>query len=93
MVPLTTTFRPGDRYFDHFDLMALEHPDFYPDGRDLGENYTYTSWRMSPCVKSGELDCVHCHTSSGRFRFADNPDQSCLPCHEERIPTSHYSAQ
>lgn len=85
MVPLTTTFRPGERYFDHFDLVTLEDPDFYPDGRDLGENYTYTTWQMSRCVLAGQLDCVHCHTSSGRFRFQDQPDRSCLPCHEQRV--------
>jgi tetratricopeptide (TPR) repeat protein len=82
---LTNTFRPGDRFFDHFDLVGPEHSDFYPDGRDLGENYTYTSWRMSPCAKSGQLDCLHCHTSSGRFRFEADPNRSCLPCHEARV--------
>ena len=87
MVPMTTTFRPGDRYFDHYDLAALEDPDFYPDARDLGENYTFTLWRMNPCAKAGRLDCVHCHTSSGRYRFADaaNANGACLPCHEERV--------
>ncbi len=87
MVPITTTFQPGDKYFDHFDLTTLEHRDFYPDGRDLGENYTYTLWRMSPCVKSGKLDCTHCHTSSGRYRFndQDKANQACMPCHEKRV--------
>ncbi len=97
MVPLTSTFRPGERYHDHFDLITLEDPDFYPDGRDLGENYTYTSWRMSPCVKAGKFDCVHCHTSSGRFRFAEKPNRSCLPCHEQRVKNvvahSHHPAE
>jgi tetratricopeptide (TPR) repeat protein len=83
--PLWSSFRPGDRFFDHFDLAALENRDYYPDGRDLGENYTFTSWRMSPCVKAGGIDCVHCHTSSGRFRFADRPNDACLPCHAERV--------
>lgn len=85
--PVTASFKPGDRYFDHFDLTTLDHSDFYPDGRDLGENYTMTTWRMSPCVKSGKLDCTHCHTSSGRYRFkdAENPNASCLPCHRERV--------
>jgi tetratricopeptide (TPR) repeat protein len=95
--PLWTSFGPGDRFFDHFDLVALESPDYYPDGRDLGENYTFTSWRMSPCVKSGKLDCIHCHTSSGRFRFADRPNDACLPCHAERVRTvadhSHHPAE
>ena len=87
MSPVSASFRPGERYFDHFDLTTLEHPDFYPDGRDLGENYTMTTWRMSPCVKSGKLDCVHCHTSSGRYRFKDaaSPNAACLPCHRERV--------
>jgi tetratricopeptide (TPR) repeat protein len=87
MSPLTTTFKPGDRYFDHYDLMALENNDFYVDGRDLGENYTYTTWLMSPCVTSGELDCMHCHTSSGRYRFSapEKSNEACMPCHEDRV--------
>ena len=86
MSPVSVSFKPGERYFDHFDLTALEHPDFYPDGRDLGENYTMTSWLISPCVKGGALDCTHCHTSSGRYRFAgaENPNAACLPCHQQR---------
>jgi tetratricopeptide (TPR) repeat protein len=87
MSPVTPTFTPGERFFDHFDLATLEDPDFYPDGRDLGENYTYTSWRMSPCVKAGELHCVKCHTSSGRYRFREEKDanNACMPCHKERV--------
>lgn len=92
MMPLTMTFRPGDRYFDHYDLVTLEDPDFYPDGRDLGENYTLTSWRHSPCAQSGQLNCTHCHTSSGRNRFTgENANRACLPCHAERVqnPQKH----
>ncbi len=85
--PLTTVFPPGNRFLDHFDLVTLENPDYYPDGRDLGENYTYTTWLMSPCVKAGQLDCVKCHTSSGRYRFKDEAktNDACLPCHAERV--------
>jgi tetratricopeptide (TPR) repeat protein len=87
MSPVTMNFAPGDRYFDHFDLAGYENPDFYPDGRDLGENYTYTQWRVSPCAKSGQLDCIHCHTSSGRYRFKDAAvaNDACLPCHQEHV--------
>jgi tetratricopeptide (TPR) repeat protein len=87
MSPVSASFQPGDKYFDHFNLITLEHPDFYPDGRDLGENYTMTSWRMSPCVKSGKLDCMHCHTSSGRYKFeeASKVNNACLPCHKDRV--------
>jgi tetratricopeptide (TPR) repeat protein len=86
MWPITQNFMPGDRYFDHYDLAALEHPDFYPDGRDLGENFTYTLWLMNPCLASGAFDCSHCHTSSGRYRFSGaQANDACLPCHEARV--------
>ena len=54
-----------------------------------GENYTMTTWRMSPCVKSGQLDCMHCHTSSGRYRFSDpnEANAACLPCHQAKVET------
>jgi len=86
MRPITKGFKPGEKYFDHYDLVTLEDNDFYPDGRDLGENYTFTGWRMNKCAESGKLDCVHCHTSSGRDRFADEKaNQACLPCHDELV--------
>jgi len=87
MSPLTGAFTPGELFYDHFDLVTLENLDFYPDGRDLGENYTYTTWSMSPCVQSGKLDCNHCHTSSGRYRFRepDKANNACLPCHADRV--------
>lgn len=86
-VPLTASFAPGDRFFDHYDLVTYENPDFYPDGRDLGENYTQTSWARSPCALSGQLDCMHCHTSSGRYKFADpaKANEACNPCHAKRV--------
>lgn len=86
-LPLTSGYRTPERFFDHFDLVTLENPDFYPDGRDLGENYTQTSWRMSPCAKGGKLHCVTCHTSSGRYRFRkpEDANKACLPCHGERV--------
>jgi len=93
---ITSDFRVGDKFFDHFSLVTYESPDFYPDGRDLGENYTFTSWMMSSCTKSGKLNCVSCHTSSGRYRFAKgDPNAACLPCHTELVQNaaahSHHS--
>jgi len=92
MYPLTNTFTPGDKYFDHFGLHTLEHVDFYPDGRDLGENYTFTLWRMGSCAKSGQLDCMHCHTSSGRNKHTgEQADNACMPCHKAYVedPAAH----
>ncbi len=83
---LSNNYMPSEKFFNHFDMVTLEDPDFYPDGRDLGENYTYTTWKLSSCVKSGMLDCVHCHTSSGRYRFEnENHNGACMPCHEENV--------
>ena len=84
-ISLTTGYVVGEGFFDHFDLVGPEHPDFYPDGRDLGENYTYSTWLMSPCVRNSDMDCLHCHTSSGRFKQKDDPNASCLPCHADRV--------
>jgi len=97
-MPLTAAYKTPERFFDHFDLVTLENVDFYPDGRDLGENYTQTSWRMSPCAKDGKLHCVTCHTSSGRYRFKkEKYNNACMPCHEERVKNvaahSHHPAE
>ena len=92
MVPLSTDFIAGEKFYDHYDLITLEHHDYYPDGRDLGENYTFTSWSMSPCLKSDKLDCNQCHTPSGRPRFEGREaNRSCLPCHAGIVenPTAH----
>ncbi|MBN2164164.1 MAG: tetratricopeptide repeat protein [Pontiellaceae bacterium] len=97
MSPVSHDFVPGELFFDHYDLSGYEDPDFFPDGRDLGENYTQTGWLANPCARSGQLECIHCHTSSGRFRFADNPNQACLPCHQSRVDHildhSHHKAE
>jgi Tfp pilus assembly protein PilF len=95
--PLTSTFKPGEDFFDHYDLATLEDRDFHPDARDLGENYTYTLWLSSGCAKSKKLDCLHCHTSSGRYRFeGTNANLACAPCHENKVKDvrahSHHPA-
>ena len=92
MYPLSPGYEPGERLFDHYGIHTLEHVDFYPDGRDLGENFTYTPWMLSPCAASGQLDCEYCHTSSGRNRFTgEQSDQACFPCHEKEVndPAAH----
>ncbi len=84
MSPITPSYMPGDKYFDNYNLTTLEDIDFYPDGRSLGENYTFTEWKLNPCVEGSEMHCVTCHTSSGRDRNKDNPNNSCLQCHTDK---------
>jgi tetratricopeptide (TPR) repeat protein len=101
MHPLTPEYVPGETFFDHYDLVCFEDRDFSPDGRDLGENYTYTLWLMNPCVLKGELNCVQCHTSSGRYRFSpemtNDVNAACSPCHADKaqriMAHSHHPAQ
>lgn len=84
MTPITPSYMPGDKYFDNYNVTTLEDRDFYPDGRSLGENYSLTEWMLNPCVDGGQIHCVTCHTSSGRDRNKDNPNNSCLQCHKDK---------
>lgn len=87
--PISRAWKPGEKFFDHYDLVTLESPDYWPDGRDLGENYTGTGWLLNACAARGGLHCLHCHTSSGRYRFGQadpaEANRACLPCHEDRV--------
>ena len=82
--PIKSGYMPGDDFFNYFSLAALEDPDFSPDGRDFGENYTYTGWLLNECMTNSDLHCVTCHTSSGRNRFKDNPNDACISCHVDK---------
>ncbi len=96
-LPLTTGFKPGDDFSDNFSLITLEHPAFYPDGRAKGETFVYGSWQLSPCALSGKLNCLHCHTPGGNFRFKDDPNKACSPCHADivnnPVPHTHHAAE
>ena len=83
--PISKGYETGERYWDHYDLVTFENADYYSDGRDLGENYTMGSWLLSPCTKNGDFSCTHCHTSSGRNKHKDAPNNACLPCHQQRV--------
>ncbi len=82
---ITDGFETAEDYWDHYDLTTFEHPDYYPNGRDFGENYTMGSWWLSPCATEGNLQCSYCHTSSGRYKFkGDKANEACLSCHKNR---------
>ncbi len=84
---ITPSYIPGEAYYDHYDLATYENIDYYPDGRDLGENYTFTSWSLSPCARNSKLDCMYCHTSSGRYRFHEDAkaNDACVECHKGKV--------
>lgn len=96
-MPLTLAYIPGEPFFQHFNIITLESPDFYPDGRDLGENYTMASWFQSPCAANTDLHCVTCHTSSGRYRYKNKDNEICATCHQDNAKDfeahSHHAAE
>jgi len=96
-MPLTQAYNPGEPFFQHFNLITLESPDYYPDGRDLGENYTMTSWYQSSCASNSNLHCVTCHTSSGRYRYKNNDNEICVKCHRDHVENfethSHHKSE
>jgi hypothetical protein len=84
--PITSEFRLGDGFFDHFDLLLLEDEDFWADGRERGETYTMTTWQANRCAQEGGLTCMHCHTSSGRDRYpGERANLACMPCHADKL--------
>lgn len=63
--------------------------DVLPNGAYRGEGQHY-AWTQNPCVQARadalperQIECLSCHTSAGRFTFADNPDQACAQCHDD----------
>jgi len=89
--PLTRSFRPGERFFDHFSPATLEDPDIYPDGRGKGQGFTSHTFYLSPCFKSGRLGCDVCHTAGGGYRHNEQgkANESCMPCHEKQVRDSY----
>ncbi|HWR69311.1 MAG TPA: ammonia-forming cytochrome c nitrite reductase subunit c552 [Desulfomonilia bacterium] len=92
-VPITSSLLPGEPFFDHYDLAALEDRDFSPDGKVLDGSHIYTSWLLNPCARAGKLHCLKCHTPGGGYRFRDASaaNDACMPCHEKTVrdPLAH----
>src|SRR5208337_2494752 len=77
---LTGDFRPGDAFYDHFDLSIVDHRDtFYPDGQVHGEDYEFSAFLGSKMHQAG-VNCLDCHPRSlNAPRLSGNA--LCLRCH------------
>jgi len=94
--PSLPTFTPGERFFDHFDLVTWRTSTSTPDGRDLGENYTYTSWMMSPCIKSASsVACTVTPRAVATVQRGKGCQQRLHACHKQRVEnaTTHTHHQ
>ena len=79
-------------FFDHSDLVTYEHADYYPDGRDLGENYTYTSWLESPCVQAGKLTACIAIPPAAATVSQDRPRPTTRACRATRSASTNADA-
>lgn len=77
---LDGNFKPGDAFFDHYDLAIVDHSDvFYADGQVHDEDYEYSAFLGSKMHQAG-VTCLDCHP-----RSIDAPklrgNALCLRCH------------
>ncbi len=77
---LTGNFKPGEAFFDHFDLTIVDHSElFYPDGQIHDEDYEFTPFLGSKMHQAG-VTCLDCHPSSLHMPRPQGNDV-CLRCH------------
>lgn len=79
---LTDQFTAGDLFEDHYRLELPRIPGvFYPNGLQLEEDYTETSFRLSRMGMRG-VACSECHNPhTGKLTQPAENDQLCLQCH------------
>ena len=77
---LTADFKPGDRYWDHFQLSIVDESDlFYPDGQIHDEDYEFTAFLGSRMYNHG-VRCMDCHNPhTMKTRLPGN--LLCMTCH------------
>ena len=79
---LTTGFRPGDSFNDHYRLqMMTDGRIYHPDGQVLDEDFEWGSFVHSRMFAAG-VTCMDCHDShSGRTRLPATDNNLCMQCH------------
>ena len=77
---LTGDFKPGDRFFDRFDLVTVDRTDrYYADGQVRDEDYEYTSFLSSRMHMRG-VYCLDCHNPHSMKTLLPG-NWLCLRCH------------
>lgn len=83
---LTGTFQPGERYFDHYDLVLPNLSDtFYPDGQIRDEDFEISAFTTSYMHGSG-IRCMDCHNPHTGKRKLEG-DALCMRCHIKPVTT------
>jgi tetratricopeptide (TPR) repeat protein len=82
---LTGAFKPGDKFFDHFELSTVDGSDmFYPDGQIHEEDYEFSAFLGSKMHQAG-LTCLDCHPRSLHVAKLHG-NNLCLQCHQGGFP-------
>lgn len=77
---LTGDFKPGDSFWDHFQLSIVDQSDIYfPDGQVRDENYEFGSFHSSRMFHAG-VRCVDCHDPHAAKPLLPG-NQLCMKCH------------
>jgi len=77
---LTGDFRPGDNFFDRFDLATVDESEtFYPDGQIHEEDYEFNAFLGSRMHAAG-VTCRDCHEPHSAQRILPG-NLLCLRCH------------
>jgi tetratricopeptide (TPR) repeat protein len=82
---LTGDFKPGDDFFDHFELSTVDNSElFYPDGQIHDEDYELSAFLGSKMQQAG-LTCLDCHPRSLHMAKLHG-NELCLQCHKGGFP-------
>ena len=77
---ITGDFKPGEDFFDHFDLTTVDHGElFYADGQIHDEDYEFTAFLGSKMHAAG-VTCLDCHVRSLHMP-RPHGNEICLRCH------------
>lgn len=90
---LDDSFRPGDRYADHYHLELLHADAYFDDGQIKDEVYVHGSFIQSKMYHQG-IRCTDCHDPhSLKLKFPGN--ETCTSCHQHAagkydVPSHHH---
>lgn len=85
--PLTAKATPGEPFDDHFRVMTLQPPLYFPDGQIRDEVFEYGSFTQSLMYARGVV-CVDCHDAHRASKAADN--STCTRCHGAEPPLERF---
>ena len=83
---LDDTFKPGDKFRDHYLPAQLTEGLYFADGKIQDEVYVYNSFLQSKMYAKG-VTCSDCHNPHTLNRRAEG-DKVCFQCHKEQKYTS-----